>query len=241
MAPSAQRPPDTRRVAAMRGVMRRLSSTKPSTAFIQANLDPIPAPGAPEIRLYRAHPRSGLSRLLGDDGVQPYWAYGWAGGTALARYILDHPETVAGRRVLDLGTGSGIVAIAAAKCGADVTAIDIDPHAIAAAELNAAANGVEISLICEDRLDGLPPDVDLILVSDLFYDQATARRLIRFLSTCDAEVLVGDPGRAYLPHDHLRVLAEYDVPDFGVGHTGKPSAVYRFQRRGTDGLLDPKP
>ena len=196
--------------------------------FIKTHLDLIPAPCVPEIRLYRAHPRSGLSRLLGEDGVQPYWAYGWAGGTVLARYLLDRPETVAGRRVLDLGTGSGIVAIAAAKCGANVTAVDVDPHAIAAAELNAEANSVRISLVCEDLLDGPAPDTDLILISDLFYDKDTARRLTAFLLRCDADVLVGDPGRAWLPHDHLAQVAEYDVPDFGVGHTGKPSAVYRF-------------
>ena len=207
--------------------------------FIQANLDLIPAPGVPEIRLHRAHPRSGLSRLLGEDGAQPYWAYGWAGGTVLARYLLDHPDVVAGRRVLDLGTGSGLVAIAAAKCGASsVTAVDIDSHAIAAAELNAEANDVEISLVCQDLLDGPPPETDLILVSDLFYDRTTAERLTAFLLTCNADILVGDPGRAYLPLDHLHKLAEYDVPDFGVGHTGKPSVVYRFKGQGRE-PLDP--
>ena len=150
--------------------------------FIRANLDLIPAPSVPEIRLYRAHPRSGLSRLLGDDGVQPYWAYGWAGGTVLARYLLDHPETVAARRVLDIGTGSGIVAIAVVKAGAAAaTGVDVDPLAIAAAGLNAEANGVAISLLCEDVLDGPAPETDLVLVSDLFYDQATAHRLTSFL------------------------------------------------------------
>ena len=209
-------------------------------AFIQANLDLIAVPCVPEIRLYRAHPRSGLSRLLGEDGVQPYWAYGWAGGTVLARYLLDHPKTVAGRRVLDLGTGSGLVAIAAMKAGAiSVTAVDIDPHAIAAAELNAKANGVTICMVCEDWLDRPPPETDLILVSDLFYDKATAERLTAFLLTCDADILVGDPGRAYLPHDHLQTIAEYDVPDFGVGHTGKPSTVYRFEDQ-ERGPLDPE-
>lgn len=198
-------------------------------AFIKANLDLIAAPCVPEIRLYRAHPRSGLSRLLGEDGVQPYWAYGWAGGTVLARYLLDHPEVAAGRRVIDIGTGSGIVAIAAAKAGAmSVAAVDIDPHAAAAAALNAEANGVTVSLLCEDLLDGPPPAADLILVSDLFYDKDTAKRLTAFLARCDGDILVGDPGRAYLPHDHLQIVAEYDVTDFGVGHTGKPSAVYRF-------------
>ncbi len=201
--------------------------------FIRANLDLIPAPSVPEVRLYRAHPRSGLSRLLGEDGVQPYWAYGWAGGTVLARYLLDHPEVVAGRKGLDLGTGSGIVAIAAMKAGAaSVTAVDIDANAIAAATLNAEANGVEITLLEADLLDGPAPEADLILVSDLFYDKTTAERLTAFLLRCDADILVGDPGRAYLPHNHLITIAEYDVPDFGVGHTGKSSAVYRFKARG---------
>ncbi len=159
----------------------------------------------------------------------------------LARYLLDHPNTVAGRRVLDLGTGSGLVAIAAAKCGAiAVTAVDIDPHAIAAAKLNTEANNVEISLVCQDLLDGPPPETDLILISDLFYDKTTAERLTAFLQTCDADILVGDPGRAYLPYDHLQTIAEYDVPDFGVGHTGKPSAVYRFKGQGPEGPLDPE-
>ena len=203
-----------------------------SHAFIKANLTLSAAPSVPQIQLYRAHPRSGLARLLGEDGRQPYWAYGWAGGTVLARYIFDHPETVRNKRVLDLGTGSGLVAIAAARCGAQVTAVDIDPHAIVAAELNAEANDVEITLTCQDLLDGPAPHTDLILVSDLFYDKVTAGRLTAFLKTCGADILVGDPGRAYLPLDRLDKLAEYDVPDFGVGHTGRPSAVYRFKGQG---------
>ncbi len=199
--------------------------------FIKTNLHLIPAPCVPEIRLYRAHPRSGLSRLLGEDGVQPYWAYGWAGGTVLARYLLDHAEMVAGRCVLDLGTGSGIVAIAAMKAGArSVMAVDIDAHSMAAAQLNAEANGVDIELHLGDLLGGPPPQADLILVSDLFYDKTTAERLTAFLLTCEAEILVGDPGRAYLPLKHLRPLAEYDVPDFGVGRTEKPSVVHRFAK-----------
>ena len=124
----------------------------------------------------------------------------------------------------------------AAKCGAKVTAVDIDPHAIAATELNAQANSVTITLLCQDLLDGPPPGTDLILVSDLFYDKTTAERLTAFLQTCDADVLIGDPGRAYLPLDRLDKLAEYDVPDFGVGHTGKPSAIYRFEGQGPRAL-----
>src|SRR5690349_7151761 len=123
--------------------------------FIRANLRLEPAPGLPEILLYRAHAQSGLSRIAG--GAPPYWAHTWAGGTALARHILDHPDTVQGRNVLDLGTGAGLVAIAAARAGAaSVTAADIDPNAIAATKLNAEANGVSIATLEADLLDGPP-------------------------------------------------------------------------------------
>ncbi|MGZ6042586.1 MAG: class I SAM-dependent methyltransferase, partial [Asticcacaulis sp.] len=174
-------------------------------AFITANLSLLPASGVPEIALYRAHPKSGLSRLCGDD--QPYWAYGWAGGTVLARYILDHPEAVAGRRVLDLGTGSGIVAIAAAKAGAArVTASDIDRNAIAALGLNAAANGLAVEGMVGDLTSGAPPDVDLIVAGDVFYAAELAARMTVFLTRCvnsGIDVLVGDPGRTHLPHGLL--------------------------------------
>ena len=136
--------------------------------FIGENLQLLPAPGVPEIRLYRAHPKSGLSRLIGEDAAPPYWAYGWAGGTVLARYILDRPEAVKGRRVLDLGSGSGIVAIAAAQAGAScIMAADIDPFALVAAGLNAEVNGVVIQAVKGDLTQGSPPDVELILVGDL--------------------------------------------------------------------------
>ncbi len=198
-------------------------------AFIAARLELAPAPSVPEIRLYRATPSSGVGRFGGEDGAPPYWAYSWAGGTVLARYILDHPDVVAGRRVLDLGCGSGVVAIAAAKAGAaQVLAVDIDAHAIAATRINAAANGVTIEAMAADILDGAPPVVDLILVGDLFYDHDTATRVTNFLTRSGIEALIGDPHRAYLPHDRLEPLAKYDVPDFGVGQTQQPSTVFRF-------------
>src|ERR687897_301450 len=121
--------------------------------FIVENLHVAPVRMVPEIRLYTAHPGSRLRRLSGESrsAVPPYWAYRWAGGTVLARYILDRPETVGGRRVLDLGTGSGIVGIAAAKAGASaVIAADIDPYAIAAAGLNSLMNGVAMTAIAAD-------------------------------------------------------------------------------------------
>ncbi len=198
-------------------------------AFIAARLECVPAPSVPEIRLYRATPSSGVGRFGGEDGAPPYWAYGWAGGTVLARYIFDHPDVVVERRVLDLGCGSGIVAIAAAKAGAaQVLAIDIDINAIAATRVNATANDVTIEAMAADILDREAPAVDLILVGDLFYDRDTATRVTNFLTRSGIEALIGDPHRAYLPHNRLERLAEYDVPDFGVGQTQQPSAVFRF-------------
>jgi predicted nicotinamide N-methyase len=206
-------------------------------AFIRRHMRLAPAPSLPEIRLYAAHPASGLWRLVASrgEGPPPYWAYQWAGGAALARHILDRPETVAGLRVLDLGAGSGIVAIAAAKSGAkSVLAADIDRNAIAAIGLNASANGVDIDAICDDLTAGAPPLVDLVLVGDLFYAEELAVRATAFLDTCLAAgigVLVGDPGRAFLPRARLRLLAEYRAPDFGDGKDSatKTSAVFSFE------------
>ncbi len=199
--------------------------------FILQNLRLEPAPGVPEIRLYRAHATSRLSRL---GETPPYWAYHWAGGTVLARYLLDHPEAVRGKRVIDLGCGSGIVGIAAMQAGAEaVTAIDIDPNALAATEVNAQANGVAITA----RIGELqsPPQADLILGGDVFYDQALAEQMIALFTACVAsgiESLVGDMGRKYLPLDRLEPLAEYTVPDFGQPQPLK-ARVFRFKGRGS--------
>lgn len=211
--------------------------------FIKANMRLAPVPSLPEIRLYMAHPGSGLRRLLEPDGdaeesatepQPPYWAYAWAGGAVLARYVLDRPSTVAGRRVLDLGAGSGLVGIAAAKAGArEVIAAEIDLNGIVALGLNAAANGVAVSIIGEDITDGPPPAVDLVLAGDVFYAQDVARRVVPFLDRCLAagiDVLVGDPGRAWLPKPRLRLLGEYQVPDVGGNGGGarEPSGVFAF-------------
>jgi predicted nicotinamide N-methyase len=216
------------------GPLRRLRPDP--AAFIQRNLRLAPAPSLPEIRLYAAQPASGLWRLASrGEGPPPYWAYQWAGGAALARHILDRPETVAGLAVLDLGAGSGIVAIAAAKSGArSVLAADTDRNAIAAISLNAAANGVKIATIGDDLTAGPPPAVDLILVGDLFYAEELAARVTAFLDPCLAagiKILVGDPGRAFLPRARLRLLAEYPAPDFGDGKEAalKTSAVFSFE------------
>jgi len=210
--------------------------------FIRENTRLVPVRSLPEIRLHTAHQSTGLWRLgeTDDDGPEPpppYWAFPWAGGMALARHILDRPETVAGRRVLDLGAGSGLVAIAAAKAGASaVIAAEIDRYAIAALGLNAAANGVAVAVIAHDVTAGPPPAVDLVAVGDLYYERELADRVTAFLDRCLAagiEVLIGDPRRAYLPYERLRILAEYAVPDVGEtedeSHTTKPSAVFALE------------
>lgn len=203
-------------------------------AFIQANLVLQPAPAIPELSLYTARPASRVSRLAGD--VAPYWAYGWAGGTVLARYVLDHPDVVAGRRILDIGSGSGIVAIAAMRAGAtSALAVEIDPHAVAAIDLNAAANGVKVTASVVDLTAGDAPDVDLILGGDVFYDVAVAERMIPFFDRCHRgglAILVGDPGRMPLPVDRLQAITHYHVPDFGdASAIERPSAVYSWLLR----------
>lgn len=163
-------------------------------------------------------------RATGRTGLDPpFWAFAWAGGQALARYLLDHCEAVKGRRAIDVASGSGLVAIAAAKAGAAaVTAYDIDPLAAAAITLNADANGVVVPAVCADVLDedGLPaPGTDVVLVADAFYERDLADRVMRFLErgrTRGATVLLGDFGRAYLPRQRLVPLAAYDVSGLTV-------------------------
>ena len=168
------------------------------------------------------------------DSPPPYWAYRWAGGAVLARHFLDRPETVRSRRVLDLGAGSGVVGIAAAKAGASqVIAAEIDPYAVVALGLNAAMNDVTVTVLAHDLTAGPPPAVDLVAVGDLFYEHDLARRVTAFLDRCltaGIEVLIGDPGREFLPRSRLRVIAEYGVPDFGAGMSAalKQSAVFSF-------------
>lgn len=201
--------------------------------FIAANLPVLPVPGIPDICLHKADPQSGLRHLAEQDSQfgSPYWAHYWGGGLALARYLLDRPESVAGRRVLDLGAGSGIVGIAAAKArAAKVYAADVDPYAIAAIELNAALNDVTIDTVLADLTKSEPPDVDVICVGDLFYEAALAESVIALLDRCLAReimILIGDPWRAHLPTSRLRLLAEYTVPDFGeITAKTRPAGVF---------------
>jgi predicted nicotinamide N-methyase len=197
-----------------------------------------PAPGVPEIRIHKATPRSGLWRFgeADPDFSSPYWAHWWGGGLALARHVLDRPEVVAGKRVLDLGAGSGIVGIAAAMAGAaHVLAADVDPYAAAVIPLNATANSVTIEAYAGDLTKGGAPDVDVVLVGDLFYDPELASQVTAFLERCIAaglDVLIGDPHRAYLPVDRLELLAEYPGPDFGSAGPGDcaRNAVFTFRQ-----------
>ena len=158
--------------------------------FIRAHMRVAPVPTIPEIRLYMAHQGSGLWRLGepyedGSEPPAPYWAFPWAGGLALARHILERPDTVAGRRVLDLGSGSGLVAIAAAMSGArEVMAADVDRYAVAAIGLNAAENGVAIAALGSDLTTGRAPAVDLVMTGDLFYERELAERVTAFLTRC---------------------------------------------------------
>jgi predicted nicotinamide N-methyase len=147
----------------------------------------------------------------------PFWAAAWPGGQALARHVLDVPELVAGRSVLDLGSGSGLVAVAAALAGARrVVASEIDPFGATAVAVNAADNGVGPFEVVGDVLDAGPPDVDVVLAGDVCYDRIMSERVLPYLDAARARgavVLLGDPGRPYVPHERLTAVAGFDVPD----------------------------
>ncbi|WP_312780690.1 methyltransferase [Brevundimonas sp.] len=189
--------------------------------FIAANTRLQAVPHAPEISLWLADEITPLWRLteeeLGEMGLPPpFWAFAWAGGQALARWLLDHPDQVAGQRVIDLATGSGLVAVAAMKAGAaSVLAADIDPFCAAAVAANARSNSVEIAFTEANLLDAPPPPVDLICAGDVFYEKPMAEAVLKWLKKAQANgtrVIVGDPGRTYFPKSGLTLLAEYTVP-----------------------------
>lgn len=211
--------------------------------FIRQNTSVMSPPLVPEIRLHLAHEAVPLWQKtedeLGEMGLAPpFWAFAWAGGQALARYVLDHPETVNGKRVIDLASGSGLVAIAAVKAGAaHMIAADIDAFAVTAINLNTTLNfchpgesrdlpdqllrdsglrrndGFEVT--GSDLLNAPPCAADIILVGDLFYERTLAARCLTWLRQAQgqgAKIFIGDPGRSYLPREQLEKLAEYNVP-----------------------------
>jgi predicted nicotinamide N-methyase len=190
--------------------------------FIRANTRLRPVSLVPEISLYLADEAVPLWRKteeqLNEEGLPPpFWAFAWAGGQALARYVLDHADRVRGKHVLDLATGSGLVAIAAMKAGAgETTAADIDAFALEAVKLNAEANDVELAGLGDDLLSQSHQQRwDVVLAGDIFYERNTAERALAFVSrqaTHGATVLIGDPGRSYLPKERLAQLIEYSVP-----------------------------
>ncbi len=187
--------------------------------FIRANTAMGTPPLVPEIRLHLASEVTPLwqateASLLGAQLAPPYWAFAWAGGQALARYVLDHPALVAGRAVLDFGAGSGLLAIAAMKAGAkSALAAEIDSFAAAAIALNAGLNDVAVAIERADAI-GKSLAVAIILVGDMFYERPLAERLVDWLrdrARNGATVLIGDPGRAYLPKTGLTEIARYAV------------------------------
>lgn len=189
-------------------------------AFIRAETRLRPVPLVPEIALHVADEAVPLwqrtEEELGEMGLPPpFWAFAWAGGQALARYVLDHPETVKDKRVLDFASGSGLVGIAAMTAGAaHVTAADIDAFALAAITLNAEANAVAVTPDGADLI-GTDGGWDTVLAGDIFYERDLAARVFAWLgglAARGATVLIGDPGRTYLPKDRLALLAEYNVP-----------------------------
>jgi predicted nicotinamide N-methyase len=191
-----------------------------SRGFILRHTHLQPVPGLEGVRLHLADEVLPLWRAVQvetDDmeAALPYWAFAWAGGLAIGRHLQAHPAAVAGRRVVDLASGSGLCAIAAMHAGAtSATAIDIDTFAVAAIELNARANGCRISTAQRDVLDDEPPDADVILAGDCWYDARLAERVLPWLLRARArgiEVLIGDPGRRYLPTGELTEVGSYEV------------------------------
>lgn len=188
--------------------------------FVRTHTAALPVPLTPEIRTYQAAELTPLWHATASDlkrwDDSPFWAFPWAGGQALARHLLDHPELVRGRRVLDFATGSGLVAIAAARSGAArVVAADLDPFCEAAVTLNAELNGVVLEFAAGDPIGDPLPGFDVVLAGDVFYEKPLAERSMewfRRLAARGATVLAGDPGRNYSPTAGFTVRARYEVP-----------------------------
>jgi predicted nicotinamide N-methyase len=198
-----------------------MTGTPDRRQFIFANTELLPVPLTPEIRLHLAHEalpiwRKTEEELAAEGLPPPFWAFAWAGGQALARYVLDNGDLVAGRRVLDLASGSGLVGIAAGLSGAaSVLCADVDPFAVQAIPVNAAANGITVEATDADLLAGCRLTFGCVLVGDLFYEKGLAASALAFLrrqQAAGADVLIGDPGRSYLPRGDLVQVAEYSVP-----------------------------
>ena len=190
-------------------------------AFIRSNTRVLTPPLVPEIKLHLAEESVPIwqktEEELGEMNVPPpYWAFAWAGGQALARYLLDNPAISRGKRVVDLGSGSGLSAIAAAQQGArHVLAADIDEFALAACALNAEINDVALELTSDDLLAAPPAAADVVLVGDLFYERALAERVVAYIDAAKlrgAAVLIGDPQRSYFPRQRFTEIAAYQVP-----------------------------
>jgi predicted nicotinamide N-methyase len=207
-------------------------------AFVRRHTQLVPVPDVPGIRLHQADDVMRLYGLAAEELGQadpplPFWAFAWAGGLAIARYLADRPEEIAGRRVLDVASGSGLCAIVAMRAGAaSVHAVDIDPLSEAAVAVNASANGVHVGFSRRDPLDAPPPDVDVILAGDVCYEETLAGRMTDWLRTAAASgtrVLIGDPGRTYLPAG-LERLASYSIHTTREleDSTVKESAVLTF-------------
>lgn len=208
-------------------------------AFILQNTAVMAPPHVPEIKLHLADEAHALWQKTEDElgtlGLEPpFWAFAWAGGQALARYVLDHPALVTGKRVFDLASGSGLVAIAAAKAGAvHVTANDVDPFCAEAIGLNADVNDVQIEPDIANRIGDPLSDHEVTVAGDVFYDRAMADALVPWfsaLSRAGKTVIIGDPGRHYLPRNHLERLQTYTVPVTRALEDAevKKSSVWRF-------------
>jgi predicted nicotinamide N-methyase len=210
-------------------------------SFIRAQTRPLRPALVPEVTVLVAADVVALWEAIAADGAAegadppaepPFWAAAWPGGQALARYVLDHPDVVRGRSVLDLGSGSGLVAIAAALAGAaDVVASEVDPYGIAAIGVNAQVNEVSRVTVVGDLLDREPPDVAVVLAGDVCYDRLMTGRVLPFLEEArrrGIDVLIGDPGRPYLPHERLAALSVVEVPDT-EGPQVRSTTVWRMR------------